>query len=275
MRALGSRRPAALATYSLLLVEQGAMLGLPALLGVTIDALMQERRGALVWLAGGVMVLLIVGALRRFVDTRVFGAAERDLGMHHGATEGPIGRRVGRLRQINELMQFFERHLPEALTAAVGGLGSLIVLWIYNWRVGAAAGVTAVALLILNGVYASRVQRLNGTINNAIERDVEVLEGNDRVALWDHLEGLRRTRVQRSDAEILMYALNWTAMLGLILATLFWVTQGSTTTGGVFAVMTYLFQFAESWNNWPSLTERWTQYRDVQSRLSQVAPSAG
>ena len=274
MRALGSRRPAALATYSLLLVEQGAMLGLPALLGVTIDALMQGQRRALVWLAGGVMVLLIVGALRRFADTRVFGAAERDLGMHHGAADGPIGRRVGRLRQINELMQFFERHLPEALTAAVGGLGSLVVLWLYDWRVGAAAGTTAVALLILNGVYASRVQRLNGTINNAIERDVEVLEGNDRVALWGHLEGLRRSRVQRSDAEILMYVLNWTAMLGLILATLFWVTQGATTTGGVFAVMTYLFQFAESWNNWPSLTERWTQYRDVQSRLLQVAHSA-
>ena len=250
------------------------MLGLPALLGVTIDALMQGQRRALVWLAGGVMVLLIVGALRRFADTRVFGAAERDLGMHHGAADGPIGRRVGRLRQINELMQFFERHLPEALTAAVGGLGSLVVLWLYDWRVGAAAGTTAVALLILNGVYASRVQRLNGTINNAIERDVEVLEGNDRVALWGHLEGLRRSRVQRSDAEILMYVLNWTAMLGLILATLFWVTQRATTTGGVFAVMTYLFQFAESWNNWPSLTERWTQYRDVQSRLLQVAHSA-
>lgn len=273
MRALGSRRPAALATYSLLLVEQIAILGLPALLGVTIDALLLGRREALFWLAGGVMVLLIVGALRRFADTRVFGAAERDLGLLHAATDGPIGRRVGRLRQINELMQFFERHLPEALTAGVGGLGSLIVLWIYDWRVGAAAGLTAVALLILNGVYATRVQRLNGAINNAIERDVEVLDGNDKVALWDHLEGLRRSRVQRSDAEILMYALNWSAMLGLILATLFWVTQGPTTTGGVFAVMSYLLQFAESWNNWPVLTERWTQYRDIQSRLLQAGPN--
>lgn len=268
MKTLGPDAPKALASWTVLLVEEASVLALPALIGFTIDGLLAGRREGLALLAGGVAVLLAVGALRRFVDTRVFTAVELRLAERIAAAPGAAGLRAARLRQINDLVQVYERSVPEGVSAVVAAVGSLAVSALYDWRVAAGAVAATLVLLGLNGLLAGRVARLNGRLNDAVERDVALLEADEAPALREHLRALRTLRVARSDAEVGAFALNWLVLLALIVAALVLVAQPGASPGAVFAQMSYLLAFAESWNRWPTLVERWTQARDVARRLA-------
>lgn len=267
MKVLGRRRGAALGTFAVTAIEEIAMLGLPALIGVAIDGLARSDHSGVVVLVCGIVALLAVGATRRLIDTRVFAGAEFDLALQNAWQFGPVGLRVGRLRQIHEMMQVFERNAPDAIAAVVGGLGSLIVLAIYDMRIAVLTLLAGGLLLGLNAVYAARVRRLNARINDRVERDTEVILANDNQALRTHLDQLRRDRIRRSDAEIATYALNWVILSGLIVISLLLAVGAGASAGATFAIMTYVFQFAESWNNGPVLVERWAHYRDVSGRL--------
>lgn len=253
--------------YVLLIVEEVALLTLPALIGVTVDRLLNGDRSGLFLLAGGVSVILISGALRRLYDTRVFAAAERRLAEENALGPAPAGIRVARMRQVHELVQTYERSVPEGLSAVVAGLGSLgISVW-YDWRVGAAALAVALVLLGLDRLYARRVERLNRLLNDQTEQDLDILRSKDVTVVRTHLDAWRRLRIARSDAEIGIYATNWLLLLGLILGALLMIAHPDATPGAVFAQMSYVLAFAESWNRLPILTERLAQARDVTRRL--------
>jgi hypothetical protein len=156
MKALGPDRPRVLIAYGLLIVEEAALLGLPALIGLTVDRLLSGDAGGLWLLAGGMAAILVSGAFRRFFDTRVFAAAEWRLAGTAASTPAPVGVRAARLRQVSELVQVYERNLPEGLAAAMAAGGSLLASAWYDLRVAAAALFAGLLLLLLNGVYERR-----------------------------------------------------------------------------------------------------------------------
>jgi len=256
-----------LLTYGLLLVEEISLLALPSLIGVTIDRLLAGDRTGLLLLAAGAGAILLSGALRRAFDTRVFAAAEQRLS--HAVMSGADapGLRVARLRQVHEVVQTYERSVPEGFAAFVAGLGSLVVSAWYDWRVGLAGLGVAVTLVALDRLYAGKVGRLNTALNDRTERDFKVLSSAGPLGLHAHLTRRRRLRVARSDAEIGIYLLNWIVLLALIIGTLAVITTPGASPGAVFAQLSYILAFAESWNRWPVLTERLTHARDVARRL--------
>ena len=275
MKPFGPERVRVVLAYALLILEEVALLALPALIGLTVDRLLNGDRSGLFLLAGGVGAILISGALRRLYDTRVFAGAERRLAEGTALGPAPAGIRVARLRQVHELVQTYERSVPEGLSAVVAGLGSLgISLW-YDWRVGAAALAVALVLLGLDRLYARRVERLNRLLNDRTEQDLDVLRSEDVNVVRTHLDAWRRLRVARSDSEIGIYAINWLFLLGLILGALLLIARPDATPGVVFAQMSYVLAFAESWNRLPILTERLAQARDVTRRLEYLKVAEG
>jgi hypothetical protein len=263
----GPERPRVLAAYGLLTIEEVSLLALPALIGLTIDRLLAGDQTGLLLLAGGVGAILLSGALRRVFDTRVFAAAEQRLSLTVMSSSDTPGIRVARLRQVHEVVQTYERSLPEGIAALVAGVGSLAVSAWYDWRVGLAGLAVAATLVAMDRLYAGKVERLNADLNDRTERDLEVLSSASPRGLRVHLMRRRKLRVARSDAEIGIYLLNWILLLALILGTLALITTPKATPGAVFAQLSYILAFAESWNRWPVLTERLTHARDVARRL--------
>jgi hypothetical protein len=263
----GPERPRVLAAYGLLTIEEVSLLALPALIGLTIDRLLAGDQTGLLLLAGGVGAILLSGALRRVFDTRVFAAAEQRLSQTVMSGSDAPGVRVARLRQVHEVVQTYERSVPEGIAAFIAGLGSLAVSAWYDWRVGLAGLVVAATLIALDRLYAGKVGRLNTALNDRTERDFKVLSNAGPRGLHAHLTRRRKLRVARSDAEIGIYLLNWILLLALIIGTLALITTPEATPGAVFAQLSYILAFAESWNRWPVLTERLTHARDVARRL--------
>jgi hypothetical protein len=271
VKPFGPERGRVLFAYALLIVEEVALLFIPALMGLTVDRLLAGDRSGLVFLAGGVIAILTSGALRRLYDTRVFAAAERRLAEGIALGPSPAGIRVARLRQVHELVQTYERSVPEALSALIAGAGSLAISVWYDWRVGAAALAVALILLGVDRIYARRMNRLNRSLNDRTEQDLDVLRSEDAERVRSHLEAWRRLRVARSDSEIGVYAVNWLFLLFMILGVLVLIAQPDATPGTVFAQMSYVLAFAASWERLPVFTERLAQARDVTRRLASTA----
>lgn len=271
MKPFQPERGRVLFAYALLVVEEIAVLFIPALMGLTVDRLLAGDRSGLFFLAGGVIAILASGALRRFFDTRVFAAAERRLAEGIALGPSPAGIRVARLRQVHELVQTYERSVPEALSALIAGAGSLAISVWYDWRVGAAALAVALILLGVDRIYARRVNHLNRSLNDRTDQDLDVLHSVDAERVRSHLEAWRRLRVARSDSEIGVYAVNWLFLLVMILGVLVLIAQPDATPGTVFAQMSYVLAFAASWERLPVFTERLAQARDVTRRLASTA----
>ena len=64
LRLFKPERTRVLIAYDLLIVEEIALLALPALIGITVDRLLNGDRSGLFLLAGGVSAILVSGALR-------------------------------------------------------------------------------------------------------------------------------------------------------------------------------------------------------------------
>lgn len=263
----GPERLRVLAAYGLLFVEEVSLLALPALIGVTIDRLLVGDQTGLLLLAAGAGAILLSGALRRVYDTRVFAAAEQRLSQAVMSSVDTPGVRVARLRQVHEVVQTYERSVPEGLAAIVAGVGSLAVSAWYDWRVGLAGLAVAATLVAMDRLYAGKVERLNAALNDRTERDFEVLSSARPRGLRAHLMRRRKLQVARSDAEIGIYLMNWIVLLTLIVGTLALIATPKATPGAVFAQLSYILAFAESWNRWPALTERLAHARDVARRL--------
>lgn len=271
MKPFQPERGRVLFAYTLLVVEEIAVLFIPALMGLTVDRLLAGDRSGLFFLAGGVIAILASGALRRLFDTRVFAAAERRLAEGIALGPSPAGIRVARLRQVHELVQTYERSVPEALSALIAGAGSLAISVWYDWRVGAAALAVALILLGVDRIYARRMNRLNRSLNDRTDQDLDVLRSEDAERVRSHLEAWRRLRVARSDSEIGVYAVNWLFLLVMILGVLVLIAQPDASPGTVFAQMSYVLAFAASWERLPVITERLAQARDVTRRLASTA----
>ncbi|MFM8821649.1 MAG: ABC transporter six-transmembrane domain-containing protein [Phenylobacterium sp.] len=271
MKPFRPERKRVLFAYLLLIIEEVALLFMPALMGLTVDRLLAGDRSGLFFLAGGVTAILASGGLRRLYDTRVFAAAELRLAEGIALAPSPASIRVARLRQVHELVQTYERSVPEALSALVAGAGSLAISFWYDWRVGAAALVVALILLGIDRIYARRMNRLNRSLNDRTDQDLDVLRSEDAERVRSHLEAWRRLRVARSDSEIGVYAVNWLFLLVMILGVLVLIAQPDASPGTVFAQMSYVLAFATSWERLPVITERLAQARDVTRRLASTA----
>lgn len=136
-------------TFSLVGLDNLLLLVYPVFGGWAINAVMEGK----VWQAMlyGVVVLLmwIIGAARRIVDTRTFTQIYTEIAvpvvLEQRKREVPHSAITARVALSREFVSFFEEHLPIAATSLVSIFGACMMLLILEFWVG----VLAVAILAL------------------------------------------------------------------------------------------------------------------------------
>lgn len=190
------------------MLEQGFTIGYPWATGVAVDGLLDARPGALVPLVGIWLAHTVVGLVRQAYDTRLFTRvyAETVTEMLIAQDKATGGRRglaqlAGRAGLARELVDFLEDDVPAALTAVLGCFGALALLIVYEPRAGGLAAALLVPVAWLNWRYARRAAELNADLNDAAEREVDVVAARDRSRAEAHFSAVARLRVRLSDAE--------------------------------------------------------------------------
>ncbi|SJM96094.1 ABC transporter six-transmembrane domain-containing protein [Crenothrix polyspora] len=260
--------------YSLSLGEQLLGLLVPWAMGKAINDLLKiQYTGLLIFVALWV-ILAILTAARKMYDTRVFMGIYTDVvsGVIKQQREAgvPAGKLVARSILVREVVEFFERDIPDIFAMVIAFIGSLVMLTLFDWHITLIAVVMLVPVLALNITLWRPINRINRSLNNSLERQTRVINQGSETRLWRHFSFLRFLRVKNSDIE----GRTWLMIeLFVVLASvnvfMYTTAMPGIEAGTVFSTVTYFWEFQGSLDRLPILMQSVSRVKDILFRIGQ------
>lgn len=260
-------------TLLLVIAENMNYLLYPLLAGFAINATLNAQPLHALLYAVMVLLMWVIGAARRSIDTRTFARIYAELAVpviltqredkHNHST---IAARVALSR---EFVDFFEKHLPVVITSVASITGAAVMLLLIEFW----SGIFCLAILVFFSFFlrghTRKNERLFSRLNDRLEREVNVVSHASRQSLTKHYRVLAALRIRLSDREALGYL-----SIGLLLALLFGFTLVNMANGDagnaghIYSVMTYMWMFAMSLDDGPQLLEKYSQLKDIGRRVN-------
>ena len=257
--------------WFLTLLETAVMALVPLFIGMSIDGLLEQNYDALWQLIGILGVLILISVGRRIYDTRAFGGIRVRVcsTLAQRGEQLTTSVRNARLDMGRELVDFLEHEVPQLTNAFVQIIISLIVLYSFNPVLCFAALVTSVIILGMYGMVHRRFFRLNGVFNQQSEMQVEALESRSRVKILQHFRRLKDAEVRLSDTEALLFGSIFVFLLGFVVFNLWFAsTHITVTTGAIFSIISYSWEFVESVLILPVTLQGWTRLTEIMQRIN-------
>lgn len=264
-------------TFTLVGLENLLMLAYPIFGGWAINAVIAGNVGRALLYALVVLIMWLIGAARRSLDTRTFTRIYTQIAvpvvLEQRSRDVPHSAVSARVALSREFVSFFEEHLPIAATSLVSIFGACIMLLVIEPWVGVFAIVILLTFLRFLPRFAAASERLYYRLNNRLEQDNHYIkDGSDR-QLWQHYSLVARLRVLISNREAVGYLSVGVAMSLLFgFAFTLMTLKGYGSAGHIYAVSTYLWMFAMSLDDVPRLVEQYSNLQDI-SRRVQVGES--
>lgn len=259
------------ATFSLVALENFFFIIYPMFGSFAIDAVLQGKTHAAVLYGLAVLIMWIVGALRRSVDTRVFARIYAELVVpvileqrQRGVGSSAISARTVLTR---DLVDFFEHQLPTFITSTASVVGAVVMLLIIEFWVGALISVVLLFFGLLMPRFTAGNDALYGRLNNRLEKEVYIVGGAQHHALKKHYSLTARLRIMISNREAAGYMAIGVALCVVFTTALALLSQKETSAGHIYAVLTYLWTFAMSLDDAPRLLERYANLKDISRRV--------
>lgn len=270
-----AHRKKLLLTFSIVALENLLLLVYPVFGGFAVNAVMQGKVWQALTYALVVLLIWLVGAVRRSADTRVFARIYSQIVVPviveqriQGQTPSEISARVALSR---EFVDFFEMHLPTAITSLVSVFGATVMLLILEFWTGVLSVVVLVVFLLLLPSFSRMSEKLYFRLNNRLERDVDMIQGASETTLHKHFGLVARLRILISNREALGYLCVGVAMAILFGFTFVWITiNGYGSAGHIYSLTTYLWMFAISLDDVPGLVESYSNLKDIARRVEVV-----
>jgi hypothetical protein len=198
-------RPRLAVTYGLVTVENTFELLYPFAIGLAVDGLLDDSWGGVVLFAVISLSHTAVSFSRQRYDSRSFAklyelmASELVERQRTGGVD--TSSIVGRANLAGEYVEFMERDIPLAITAAFAVFGSLVMLFFYDPLLGLVAALVAVPVALLNRRLMHRSRRIFRRLNDETEVEVDVIDTGTHDEVRRHFGILGRQWVRLSDAE--------------------------------------------------------------------------
>jgi len=259
-------------TFLLVILENALYLLYPLLAGFAINAIVTGKAWHAVSYAVMVFTMWLIGAARRSVDTRVFSRIYAELAVsvilvqrRKSLSSSTIAARVTLSR---EFVDFFEKHLPVLITSLTSVLGAALMLVVIElWT-----GIICLSVVAILGFFLPAYTKSNEVlfirVNDRLEKEVSFIDCASTTSLSRHYNLLAGLRIRLSNREALGYL-----SIGTVTALLFGMTilimvfRGGADAGHIYSVLTYLWMFAMSLDDWPQLLEKYSQLRDIGKRV--------
>ena len=249
-------------TMSLLMVERVLGVAVPFVLGVAINDLIAGNFRGVWWLIALEVIVLSVGTVRRLYDTRVYAGIYTDIADNTAQRlDLDVSRRAARLGLARELVDFFEWELPQLVAALISITGAMGMLVYLMPTIGGLSFVVGLVVAVIFVISRGRMFSLNKLLNNELERQVTMIEGEREFSRRRHLSRLARWRIHLSDLEATNFAIAEIFLSALIIGAVVLTVHAGLSVGEVFAILTYLLGVAESLIILP-----WTYQQSIRAR---------
>ena len=151
-----------LLTWLMVLVENVMLILLPLFIGFAIDGVLEQDLQPLLMLALCLFALVIVSVVRRFYDTRVYGAIRVKLAnlVERNLRGLELSAKDARLTMSRELVDFLEEDLPSLMTAVVQLIATVVILATFDQTLALSMLGAGVGMLIIYGLFHRTFTRL-------------------------------------------------------------------------------------------------------------------
>jgi len=259
-------------TLGLLSLENILMIAMPFLLGLAIDGLLAGDKQPLYLLAAVLILSTILGTARRFYDTRVYShiAARlaREVAEKQLARQSSVSKVNTRVEMVSELVDFFEYELVESFNAVIKLVGTLVMLGFFHINLLLTALACTAFIVVIYLISGTRYFNLNRALNDQHEQQVDILTAGQRPSLFRHFTAMARSKVRLSDIEALNFGGVFILISLLIVINLVLASEVvGITTGGLFSVLTYTWEFAEVAIVLPLVYQQWVRSKEISTRL--------
>ncbi|TNV22547.1 hypothetical protein FH968_00370 [Buttiauxella sp. B2] len=260
-------------TLMLVVAENIIYLLYPLMAGFAINAIIKGQPLHALLYALVVFIMWAIGAARRSMDTRTFTIIYAGLAVpvilaqrkdnHDHST---IAARVTLSR---EFVDFFETHLPLLITSVASIIGAVIMLLTIEFWAGVACLAVLVFFSLFLPGYTRKNEILYEKLNDRLEKEVGFVGYASENTLNKHYNFLARVRIRLSDREAIGYLSIGTAAAFLFSMTIWLMTvKGVGNAGHIYSVMTYMWMFAMSLDDGPSLLEKYSQLKEIGKRVN-------
>jgi len=260
-------------TWSMVVLENILMASIPLVIGIAIDQLLAGETQAIFYFAAIMMVLIVISALRRMYDTRVFGSIRVDLGVEVEKRFKKLSVSVqnARIDLSRELVDFLENELPELFSSLIQLVVGFIILLSLKLEFGLAAIALICGMMLIYSLSHHRFYHLNASLNTQQEKQVSILSRKTGYQLKRHLNKLRLREIQISDTEALVYG----AIFVLIAVFMGYnliesASLPSPKPGKIFTIISYSWEFAEAGLILPMVLQNLSRLWEISSRLNQI-----
>lgn len=261
-------------TYGLSALENLFNLLYPFVTGVAINGLLNGSYQGLLFFLAIWTAHAVVGICRQRYDTVVFTrmygklATKMVLAQHKQGVDN--SRIAARASLAREIVDFFEVDVPLVITSIFGFLGSLGMLFVYDLPIGGACLFFLLPLFLINRYYARTALRLNSSLNDQLEKEVEIIGRGERQEIERHYSLLSGWRVRLSNAESTNWGILELFMIGLTAFVIIRAASISTTAeaGTIYAIMAYMWNYASSLTGVPVLIQKASRLRDINARIA-------
>lgn len=269
---LREHRPQLALTYGLTTIEIVFDLLYPFAIGLAINGLLTDNLMLLLPLPAIWLSHTLSAYLRQRFDTRLFTkifaiiATRTTLEQRAaGETTSGIAARTG---MAEEVVEFMERDVPEAMMALVGLFGGALMLATYDWLSGALLAMLLLPATYLYWRFGHMAYRLEHRFNNRSEIEVDRIERGSAGSIRRHFRNLARWRVRISDAE----ANTWSRLELLTMAVFITLLVRLTSlpdliAGDIFAAVAYALAYVDAQDTLPQRVGALSRMADNFRRL--------
>ena len=260
-------------TWLLLLIESLLALLFPLVIGYSVDDLLVDSFNGLYALVGLIVAVLIIGAARRFYDTRAYAAIYRDLGetmVAHKSEKGVATTSLTALvNLLQEIVEFFEHSAPELLGVIVSFVGVVIMLGLIDLNVMALCIVGSILVVLIYSFSSKRIYRYNVGMNDEFERQVDVLDDRRPRRVRLHLGRIMQWTIRLSDLETVNYSLGWLAMASVLAGSIYLIVENASISYGIkITSIMYVFEYIGVVMSLPLFYQQLVRLQEITARLS-------
>lgn len=262
-----------LLTYSLFSLEMLGSLLRPYFLGKAVNDLIRGSYQGLIELSVIHLIWIIVGVLRHRFDTRTYSAIYTSLVtrfLTRKIQQSDVSKLTAHATLAKEFIDFLEFDLVYVVEAGYNIIGSMILLYFYEWQVvGICLGILLPVLLLSYG-YGKKMEVLNKEKNNELEKQVNIITTGNKKAIDTHFKNLRKWQVRISDQDAWNFGVMELMVLVVITFSLYITHITSSATlmaGSLIGIYNYILKFVSGLDTIPYTVQRISSLKDITRRI--------
>jgi ABC-type multidrug transport system fused ATPase/permease subunit len=266
-----TRRWSLATTYGLAVVENTFELLYPFAMGLAVNGLLDDTWAGVAVFAAISLSHTAVSFTRQRYDTRSFARLYAEIATDLVQQQRDDGVAttaiVGRTNLASEYVEFLERDIPLAITAAFAVFGSLAMLFFYDPLIGLVAAAIALPVGLLNRRLMQRSSGIYRRLNDQTELEVAVIGTGTHDEVRRHFGIISRQWVRLSDAEATSWSVVEVIAAGLAVFALWRTTDGGAEVGTIFATIAYVWAYIGGFDQIPGVLQRLASLSDIRRRL--------